>query len=138
MTTQQVAFIKNAQREFFEKFSVKLEIDWPVMAGKAAKKEFTSAPVREYNFTRVYDEKEIKKELNKLCKEYNADLKVIQTSRCTSGTNVNEWKVLRMFSYYVISNNLNIEKCGELINKDRTVFYHHAKKVKDELDNNRD
>jgi hypothetical protein len=136
MNTEQVAFIKKTQREFFEKFNFKLEIDWQSMVGKDPSPESPVNKRRAYNFTRVYDEVAIKKELNKICKTFKANLKVLKTNRCTRSSNVNEWKALRMFSHYVISSNLNIEKCGELINKDRTVFYHHAKNVENELNNN--
>jgi len=120
MDSTQLFTVKEYQRDFEEKFGVKLHIDWVAMKGMSIRYH------RAYN-NYYLDPKDI---LNECVKEYGASLRKIRSrkTRLHCNGNAKERMAVEAYSRKVIDGNVNLKTAAELINRDRTMLYHYAMK----------
>jgi hypothetical protein len=120
MDSTQLFTVKEYQRDFEEKFGVKLHIDWVAMKGMSIRYH------RAYN-NYYLDPKDI---LNECVKEYGASLRKIRNrkTRLHCNGNAKERMAVEAYSRKVIDGNVNLKTAAELINRDRTMLYHYAMK----------
>jgi hypothetical protein len=120
MDSTQLFTVKEYQRDFEEKFGVKLHIDWVAMKGMSIRYH------RAYN-NYYLDPKDI---LNECVKEYGASLRKIRSrkTRLHCNGNAKERMAVEAYSRRVIDGNVNLKTAAELINRDRTMLYHYAMK----------
>ena len=120
MDSTQLFAVKEYQRDFEEKFGVKLHIDWVAMKGMSIRYH------RAYN-NYYLDPKDI---LNECVKEYGASLRKIRNrkTRLQCNGNAKERMAVEAYSRKVIDGNVNLKTAAELINRDRTMLYHYAMK----------
>lgn len=120
MDSTQLFAVKEYQRDFEEKFGVKLHIDWVAMKGMSIRYH------RAYN-NYYLDPKDI---LNECVKEYGASLRKIRNrkTRLHCNGNAKERMAVEAYSRKVIDGNVNLKTAAELINRDRTMLYHYAMK----------
>jgi hypothetical protein len=120
MDSNQLFTVKEYQRDFEEKFGIKLHIDWVAMKGMSIRYH------RAYN-NYYLDPKDI---LNECVKEYGASLRKIRNrkTRLHCNGNAKERMAVEAYSRKVIDGNVNLKTAAELINRDRTMLYHYAMK----------
>jgi len=120
MDSTQLFTVKEYQRDFEEKFGVKLHIDWVAMKGMSIRYH------RAYN-NYYLDPKDI---LNECVKECGASLRKIRNrkTRLHCNGNAKERMAVEAYSRRVIDGNVNLKTAAELINRDRTMLYHYAMK----------
>jgi len=118
--SSQLLTIKEYQRDFEEKYNVKLHIDWVAMKGMSASYN------RSYN-NYYLDPQAI---LDECIKEFGADIKKIRDrkARLHNNGNVKERMAVEAYSRRAIDGNVNLKAAAELINRDRTMLYHYAMK----------
>ena len=120
MDSTQLFAVKEYQRDFEEKFGVKLHIDWVAMKGMSIRYH------RAYN-NYYLDPKDI---LDECVKEYGASLRKIRNrkTRLHCNGNAKERMAVEAYSRKVIDGNVNLKTAAELSNRDRTMLYHYAMK----------
>lgn len=120
MDSTQLFTVKEYQRDFEEKFGIKLHIDWVAMKGMSIRYH------RAYN-NYYLDPKDI---LDECVKEYGASLRKIRNrkTRLHCNGNAKERMAVEAYSRKVIDGNVNLKTAAELINRDRTMLYHYAMK----------
>jgi hypothetical protein len=113
MTANQLMWIKQRQKEYFQLFGEKLNVD--------------------FSDSLVCNKTETVKEVFEDLKfKYNPDMNVINNKniRLNHGNRENERNFVIEFSKKVVSCRLNIAEAARLLNKDRSNIYHYAGKRK--------
>lgn len=121
MDAEQVSKIKEYQRDFEERFSKRLEIDWDTMKGPR-KCSITFRHFKEQDFI---DPEQV---LLECITKYGASLDKIKDrkTRIHAAGNRRERKAVEEFSKAVIESRINVKEAATLINRDRTMIYHFA------------
>lgn len=128
METLELLKIKKYQREFFETFNKKLEIDWNAMNNV-----IINDVVILHRFSRNDNHLSMDKILIECLNKHNVSLENItnRKKRIHNGGHFKksskEKNVLIDFSKAMINNRYNLTKAAKLINRDRTLIYHYAK-----------
>jgi len=104
-------WIKQKQREYFDLFGEKLNVDFR----------------GEVKFTKVEIVKRTNDLFNNLLEKYNVDIDFIRRKRISFGLE-NERNFITEFSMNVLNQNLNVAEAARLLNKDRSIIYHYAGK----------
>lgn len=128
--SNQLLTIKEYQRDFEEKYNMKLQIDWVAMKGMSTRY------YRGYN-NYYLDPKTI---LNECIKNFGASLKKIKDrkNRLHCNGNTKERMAVEAYSRKVIDGNVNLKEAATLINRDRTMLYHYAMKYDQNMQNVRE
>jgi hypothetical protein len=122
MTAQQIAVVKQYQREYKEAFGTELIVDFAAMNG-----------VLKNGDKIIYTFKEQKRLIDNYLAEclvkYSANLFTLQERRYrVHKKEFDNYRTLIIdFSRYVIFNNLSREYAAKLINRHRSLLYHFAK-----------
>lgn len=130
MDSNQLFTVKEYQRDFEEKFGIKLHIDWVAMKGMSMRYN------RAYN-NYYLNPKDI---LDECVKEFGASLRKIRDRRTRLHCNGNakERMAVEAYSRRVIDGNVNLRTAAQLINRDRTMLYHYAMKYDQNMQNVRE
>lgn len=123
LTPEQLAKIKEYQRDFEEKFGKKLYISWPEMKGISIRTIETIETGD--GISRFVS---LEKLLEDCVNKHGASLEKIKRrdKRTSFADNVAEKHALQDYSKMVLINRLNARKAAALINRDRSVIYHFA------------
>ena len=115
MKLTELGKIKEYQREFYEIFNRKLEIDWQRMKG-----------LIDYPREAVTTSQSLEDLFNDCVSRHGADVDKLRAKklRVSHSDYEKERRVLIEFSKAVISRRLNTRKAALLINRDRSVLYH--------------
>lgn len=118
--SNQLLTIKEYQRDFEEKYGMKLQIDWVAMKGMSIRYH------RAYN-NYYLDPKDI---LDECVKEFGASLRKIRDrkTRLHFNGNSKERMAVEAYARKVLDGNVNVQAAATLINRDRTMLYHYAMK----------
>lgn len=118
MTASKIAFAKELQHLYTEKFGEKLEIDWPLMNGiREHIKE------RAFITSRKFDVEAATVELNSICKQYNTSIEAIRALRRINRSNIAERSVLTDYARWAVKSNLSLRRSAQLFNKEATLLY---------------
>lgn len=120
MTAVELNWIKQRQKEFKDRFSKKLEVDFVSMQGM----EKTI-----YTLSRSKDLKQVEDILAVACIRWGADVDKIKnkSNRLHIASMEHEKLAMIDFCRQVVSGRLNIKHAASLVNRDRTVIYHFGK-----------
>ena len=110
MKLTELGKIKEYQRDFYEIFDRKLEIDWLRMKGLV-----------DYPREDAVSNQSLEELFNDCVSKHGADVDKLRVSHSDYEK---ERRVLIEFSKAVISRRLNTRKAALLINRDRSVLYH--------------
>jgi len=115
MKLTELGKIKEYQRDFYELFDRKLEIDWLRMKG-----------LIDYPREDVVSNQSLEELFNDCVSKHGADANKLRAKklRVSHSDYEKERRVLIDFSKAVISRRLNTRKAALLINRDRSVLYH--------------
>jgi len=124
MNSTQLLTIKEYQRDFEEKYNIKLHIDWIAMKG------MPSSYNRFYNCRNSYRNYYLDPQviLEECVKEFGANLGRIKDRkvRLHNKGNIKERMAVEAYSRKVIDGKVNLKTAAKLINRDRTMLYHYA------------
>lgn len=115
MTAAELAKVKEYQRDFFNSFNKKLEIDWRLMNGVYKKGAKINTPI----------EKSLEEIFEECVSKYKADIKVIRDKkyRIHKSNRCAERKALVEFSNIVLNEGYSVTRAAKIINKDRGCVY---------------
>lgn len=123
MTTEQLSWIKKAQREFKEKFSTNLEIDWNTMNGVSNTHRFKITRFLKCSL------EEVEAKLLELCVENDTSIERIKSiKKISHRKNWKEYFTLMKFAYFCYENNSDLKPCADLVGKERTMINFYAKR----------
>lgn len=114
MNSKQLGWIKQKQREYFDLFGEKLNIDFSIGLG----------------FTRREKTVLTHTIFNELIEKYSPNLEVIRGKRLRlhHESRENERNFVEEFSIKILRGKLNVAEAAKLLNKDRSNIYHYAGK----------
>ena len=118
--SSQLLTIKEYQRDFEDKYGMKLHIDWVAMKGMPASYS--------RSYTNYYLDPQVI--LDECVKEFGANIDRIKDRkvRLHNNGNVKERMAVEAYSRRAIDGNVNLKAAAQLINRDRTMLYHYAMK----------
>lgn len=123
MTPEQVSVIKGYQKNYFDRFGERLEIDWLGMKGIKIKNKTS---LEEYE-DKLAAQKQLGDILNELVEKNEGNLEIIKTRRRLSRhLHPKEIRCIAEFSKIVTANRLNKTLAAQLINKDRTMINYYS------------
>lgn len=118
MNSKQLMWIKQRQREYFDLFGEKLNIDFSDVNGFNSREKAKLTNI-------IFQE---------LISKYSPNLDVIRGKRLRlhHESRENERNFVREFSKKIMQGRLNVAEAARLLNKDRSNIYHYSNKRKNE------
>lgn len=121
LTTEKFSFIRDLQKQYFEKFNEKLEIDFPKMKNISENYERITIQVHD---TIPFPVEEGKKILKELCKKNKLDFeKMVQFKRLPKPY----IPVMEYFSSIVYKKGWNKKEVSDFLGVHRTTILHHVR-----------
>ncbi len=115
MNQYELMWIKNAKKEFNQKFNKKLVIDYVKTSG------INDARIKS---KRIFDYEKVTKWIKNYVKKYKIDLEIVKNKKLSSKYH-KEYKFIKDYASFLRKENLRYDLGAELIGKERTTLRHH-------------